>query len=111
MLRKMRSTIGPGRKGDKPVSLSEKTIRYLREECACSLKGKTAAITGASSGIGLKTAETLIGLGASVIMACRNPGKAEEARRKLLADYPEAEIRIPSRFRKIIRSGDVRIFF
>jgi retinol dehydrogenase-13 len=94
MLRKMRSTIGPGRKGDKPVSLSEKTIRYLREECACSLKGKTAAITGASSGIGLKTAETLIWLGASVIMACRNPGKAEEARRKLLADYPEAEIRI-----------------
>ena len=93
-LRKMRSTIDPGRKGDKPVSLSEKTVRYLRKECGCSLKGKTAAITGASSGIGLKTAETLIWLGASVIMACRNPGKAEEARRQLLADYPEAKIRI-----------------
>ena len=65
------------------VSLSEKTVRYLREECNCSLKGKTIAITGASSGIGMKTAETLLFLGASIIMASRNPGKAEELRRQL----------------------------
>ena len=76
------------------VSLSEKTVRYLREECSCSLKGKTIAITGASSGIGMKTAETLLFLGASIIMACRNPGKAEEVRRQLLEEYPQAEIRI-----------------
>ena len=76
------------------MSLSEKTIRYLREECRCSLEGKTAAITGASGGIGLKTAEILVYLGAAVIMACRNPEKAERVRRQLVAEYPRADIRI-----------------
>ena len=76
------------------MSLSKKTIRYLEKECSCSLAGKTVAITGAGRGIGLKTAEILIYLGASVIMACRSPERAEEARRRLLEDYPGAEIRI-----------------
>ena len=76
------------------MSLSEKTILYLKKECSCSLRGKTVAITGASGGIGLKTAETMIFLGAAVIMACRNQEKAEAARRQLLQDYPQAEIRI-----------------
>ena len=51
-------------------------------------------ITGANSGVGFKTAETMVYLGASVIMACRNPEKAAAAREKLLADYPGADIRV-----------------
>ena len=74
--------------------LQPETVSYLRKNCPCELTGKTALITGASSGIGLKTAETMLWLGAKVIMACRNTGKAENVRKELLRDYPEADIRI-----------------
>ena len=76
------------------MSLARKTIRYLDRSCRVSLAGKTVLITGAGSGIGYKTAEIMLYLGASVIMACRNLPKAENARRQLLADYPGSDIRI-----------------
>lgn len=41
-------------------------------------------ITGANTGIGFTTAEHLLHAGADVILACRNPQKAAEAREKLL---------------------------
>lgn len=73
--------------------LSKKTLRYLQKHCK-RLEGKTALITGANGGIGFKTAETLVYLGASVILACRNEEKARSARERLLADYPQADIRV-----------------
>ena len=76
------------------MGLSQKTVRYMKENCACPLAGKTAVITGANSGVGFKTAETLLCMGASVIMACRNRMKAENARERLLSEYPQADIRI-----------------
>lgn len=76
------------------MSLTQKTINFISKECNCSLTGKTVLITGANSGVGFKTAETMIYLGAAVIMACRNQKKAEEARNQLLADYPAADIKI-----------------
>lgn len=36
-------------------------------------------ITGANSGLGLRSAEALAGRGARVLLACRNPGRAAEA--------------------------------
>ncbi|WP_084478973.1 oxidoreductase [Nocardia jejuensis] len=43
------------------------------------LTGKTAVVTGANSGLGLRTAEALAARGAQVLMACRNEVKAAAA--------------------------------
>ena len=41
--------------------------------------GRTVLVTGANGGLGLQTARTLAHNGARVLMACRNPQKAQEA--------------------------------
>jgi len=42
--------------------------------------GRTAVVTGANSGIGLKTTEALAKKGATVIMACRDQARGDAAR-------------------------------
>ena len=42
-------------------------------------KGRTVLITGANSGLGLRSAEALARAGAQVLLACRNPKKAADA--------------------------------
>ena len=54
------------------------------------LSGRTALITGANAGIGLRTAGVLAAHGAHVILACRNPDKAEQAARQIAAESPKA---------------------
>ena len=76
------------------MSLSEKTKKWLAENCGVSLGGKTVAVTGANSGIGFKTAELAVYLGADVILACRNPERAAAAREKLLRDYPGSSVSV-----------------
>jgi NAD(P)-dependent dehydrogenase (short-subunit alcohol dehydrogenase family) len=44
------------------------------------LSGRTCLVTGASSGIGKETARQLAGLGARVILACRNAERGQAAR-------------------------------
>ena len=44
---------------------------------------KTILITGANTGIGLATAETFVKDGHHVILACRNPDKASQAKKQL----------------------------
>jgi protochlorophyllide reductase len=46
--------------------------------------GRLALVTGASSGLGLETARALLRRGATVLLGCRDSGRAEEARRHLL---------------------------
>jgi protochlorophyllide reductase len=47
--------------------------------------GRIALVTGANSGLGFEIANALFGAGATVILACRNPSKAEAARQQLIA--------------------------
>ena len=47
--------------------------------------GRLALITGANAGLGLETARALAARGATVVLACRSPQRAEAARRELLA--------------------------
>jgi protochlorophyllide reductase len=46
---------------------------------------RLALVTGASSGLGLETARALLARGATVILGCRDHGRAEQARQQLQA--------------------------
>ncbi len=59
-----------------------------------NLSGKTALVTGANSGIGLEAARELARQGAHVVLACRNPRKAEGARASILQDAPGASLEL-----------------
>ena len=76
------------------MSLTDKTKRWLKENCNISLKGKTVLVTGANSGVGFKTAEISAYLGADVIIACRSMERAKEACQKLISDNPKASISV-----------------
>ena len=76
------------------MSLTDKIKHWLNEKCNISLKGKSVLVTGANSGVGFKTAEISAYLGADVILACRNKERANEARLRLICDYPEASISV-----------------
>lgn len=52
---------------------------------AVSLRGRTAVVTGATSGLGQAAASQLAELGARVILVGRNPDKAEATRREIVA--------------------------
>jgi NAD(P)-dependent dehydrogenase (short-subunit alcohol dehydrogenase family) len=56
--------------------------------------GRTAIVTGANSGIGLATAHELARHGASVVLACRDTAKGEDARRSIEADVPGAKLEL-----------------
>ena len=43
-------------------------------------RGRTAIVTGANTGLGFETAAALAGAGATVVLACRDTAKADDAR-------------------------------
>ena len=51
-------------------------------------------MTGANSGLGLVTARELARAGARVVLACRNLGKGEEARREIAGAVPGAPLEL-----------------
>jgi NAD(P)-dependent dehydrogenase (short-subunit alcohol dehydrogenase family) len=54
------------------------------------LAGKVAIVTGANSGIGYEMARALVRKQASVILACRNKDKGEQAARQIMQELPDA---------------------
>lgn len=54
--------------------------------------GKIAIVTGANSGIGYQASLQLARAGSAVVLACRDPAKAEDAKRRILAEVPNAVI-------------------
>lgn len=58
------------------------------------LAGKVFVVTGANSGLGLVTSRELAAHHAHVVMACRNPDKAERAREEVLRREPQASVEI-----------------
>lgn len=58
-----------------------------------SLKGKTYVVTGANQGVGYEVAKYLASRSGKVVMVCRNPGRAEAARAKIVA---ETEVEVVS---------------
>jgi NAD(P)-dependent dehydrogenase (short-subunit alcohol dehydrogenase family) len=58
--------------------------------------GKVCLITGANSGIGFYAAKALAEAGSHVVMACRNQSKANEARERILRDFPTASLDLVS---------------
>jgi protochlorophyllide reductase len=58
------------------------------------LSGKVAVLAGAADAVGLETAHRLVANGARVVIACRDLGTAECARRRVLAATEVADDRI-----------------
>lgn len=59
---------------------------------AGTLAGKTAVVTGASSGIGREIARGLAEAGATVVLACRDRGRAQAAEDWIRAGLPGARL-------------------
>jgi NAD(P)-dependent dehydrogenase (short-subunit alcohol dehydrogenase family) len=59
-----------------------------------ALNGKTAIVTGASSGIGQATARRLVEDGAAVLIMGRREGPLAETRDGLLKEFPQARVEI-----------------
>ncbi len=55
--------------------------------------GRTAVVTGASGGVGLATATVLAARGGTVVLACRDMGKAQRAAGQIRAGTPRADVR------------------
>jgi NAD(P)-dependent dehydrogenase (short-subunit alcohol dehydrogenase family) len=56
------------------------------------LAGKTIVVTGGNSGLGFEAARKLVGRGAHVVLACRDPRKAREAIEAIRSEHRDASI-------------------
>ena len=56
------------------------------------LSGLHVVITGANTGLGFETARALAGANASVVLACRSSQRGADAKARILAEFPKADV-------------------
>lgn len=65
---------------------------FFQCETDARLDGKVAVVTGGSAGLGFETARGLAQHGVRVVIASRDPLKANDARERILRETPRAEV-------------------
>ena len=65
-------------------------------EAMPSLEGQVWVVTGANSGLGLETVKGLAAKGAAVVMACRDPQRAQAAADQVRRVAPQAKLELES---------------
>jgi retinol dehydrogenase 13 len=61
--------------------------RASQKTTTASMAGRVCVVSGATSGVGLAAVRRLARGDAQIVMVCRNPGKAEDVQKELLARY------------------------
>ncbi|GIQ85537.1 short-chain dehydrogenase/reductase SDR [Kipferlia bialata] len=64
----------------------DNTVQNWNVQHIPSQQGRVAIVTGANSGLGYEVSKALANAGATVVMACRTPSRAEAARDALIAE-------------------------
>ncbi len=59
-----------------------------------NLNGKNVIVTGANNGLGLLATKILSEKGATIIMACRNTEKAEDAKNEIIKENSKANLKV-----------------
>jgi len=73
-----------------------------------TMRGGTAIVTGANSGIGFETAAALAGMGARVVLTARDPAKGKSAVEEILRRHPSGDVTAVEL--DLARLDDVRSF-
>src|ERR1700678_2033408 len=76
-----------GRKADVPRQANRWTAAGVPAQ-----DDRTVVITGANTGVGFETARILAGRGAEVVLACRDPQRADRARKLIASQVPDARL-------------------
>lgn len=93
----------------KTTTLGKRTtaVEALRGQ---RLDGRTAIVTGATSGIGVETARALAFAGADVVMACRSAASGEDVAEALRAELPSTAGRLEVAVLELADLESVRAF-